>query len=232
MSDNLGDATLPEIIAVMVHDLNNPIAALGTNLRFLETLFGTSSSPDVVETMSDMRMLCDMLRRLTSNLGLLGQTDRIPARSIALDLKALALGAVERLDPQARASDMTLALDATVRTGEVFVERDPALCERALDNLLAFAIERSIARSSILLSVTKEPRVGFYIQCTTRPETPDISGHASRSRTLQAAHGRGLSLLCARLATEATGGRLEVRRDAQNLMTLEIDLGANDKQIT
>lgn len=231
MSDKLGNATLPEIIAVMVHDLNNPIAALGTNLRFLETLIGTSSAPDVAETMSDMRMLCDMLRRLTSNLGLLGQTDRIAARPIALDLKALAMGSVERLEIQARASEITLALDGTIRTGEVFVERDPTLCERAIDNLLAFAIERSISRSSILLSVTKEPRVGFAIQCTTRPETSDISGHASRSRALQSAHGRGMSLLCARLATEAAGGRMEVRRDAQNLMTLEIDLGANDKQI-
>lgn len=231
MSDKMGNATLPEIVAVMVHDLNNPIAALGTNLRFLETLMGPSSSPDVAETLSDMQMLCDMLRRLTSNLGMLGQNDRIPARSIALDLKALALGAVERLEPQARASDITLALDGTVRTGEVFVESDPTLCERALDNLLAFAIERTVTRSSILVSVTKGPRAGFSITSTARPESTEISGHASRSRVLQSAHGRGMSLLCARLATEAAGGRLEVRRDVQNRMTLDLDLRDDDKQI-
>lgn len=231
MSDKIGNASLPEIVAVMVHDLNNPIAALGTNLRFLETLVGASSSADVTETMSDMRMLCDMLRRLTSNLGLLGQSERISARPIALDLMAMALGAVERLEPQARASELTLVLDDSIRTGEVFVESDPTLCERALDNLLAFAIERAVSRSSILFAVTKGSRVGFTVQCTTRPETAENSANISRSRALQSAHGRGMSLLCARLATEAAGGRIEVRRDAQNRMTLDVDLRADDKQI-
>jgi len=231
MSEKIGTASLPEIVALMVHDLNNPIAALGTNLRFLETLLGASSSSDVTETLSDMRMLCDMLRRLTSNLGLLGQNERISGRPIALDLMAMAMGAVERLGPQARASELTLVLDASVRTGEVFVESDPTLCERALDNLLAFAIERAVTRSSILLAVTKGPRVGFNVQCTTRPEIPDNSGHISRSRVLQSAHGRGMSLLCARLATEAAGGRIEVRRDVQNRMTLDIELHTDDKQI-
>jgi signal transduction histidine kinase len=231
MSDQNSDATLREFVAVMVHDLNNPIAALGTNLGYLETLVGPSCSAEMAETLSDLRMLCDILRRLTGNLGFVGQNNRTSVRHVALDVMALAIGAIERLEPQARASEVSLDLDKRVRTGQVFVESDPTLCERALDNLLAFAIERSVMRSSIVISLMKNERVGVRLQCTTRPETSDLSGHVSRSRELQVAHGRGLSLLCARLAAEAAGGRLDVRRDAPNRLVLDLDLHTSDKQI-
>jgi len=232
MSENSGnDVTLLEIVPVMVHDLNNPIAALGTNLCFLENLLGPAPSTDVAETLSDARMLCDMLRRLVSNLGMLGQTHPPMARRMALDAAAMAMSAVERLDTQARASDVQLVLDDAIRTGEVFVESDPTLCERALDNLLAFAIERAVSRSTIVVSTMKTGSVGVNVRCTARPEPTEVSAHPSRSRQLQSAFGRGLSLHCASIAAKAMGGRVDVRRNEHDQLTLELTLRTDDKQI-
>jgi len=226
MSENLGDVTLPEIVALMVHDLNNPIAALGTNLRFLETMLGASQSKDVTETLSDAHMLCDILRRLVSNLGMLGQNNPLPARPVMMDVAAMIMASTERLGKQAEAADVKLVVDTALRTGEVFVESDPGLCERALDNLLAFAIERAVSRSSIHVSAMKKGRVGVKIRCTARPKTTEVSAHPSRSRQLQSAFGRGLSLHCACMAAEATGARIDVQREEQDQMTLELGLGA------
>lgn len=231
MPEKIGDVTLPEIVAVMVHDLNNPIAALGTNLRFLENLVGPSASSDVGETLSDMQMLCDILRRLTRNLGMLGQGEAPPARRLKIDLVALAMGSVERMQQQAEASELKLALEAAWQPGEVFVEKDPDLCERALDNLLAFAVERATSRSSIVVSVIKTGPIGVMIRYTARPETVETTVQPSRSRALQSALGRGLSMHCARFAAEATGGAVEVRRDERDTTTLTLRLHADDKQI-
>lgn len=232
MSENSNDdVTLEEIVAVMVHDLNNPIAALGTNLRFLENLLGATRSTDVAETMSDVRMLCDMLRRLVGNLGMLGQASPLMSRRLTLDTVAMAMSAVERLNTQAEASEVKLVVDGSIRTGEVFVESDSMLCERALDNLLAFAIERAMSRSSVGISIMKTGRIGVRIQCTTRPETTEVSTHPSRSRQLQSAYGRGLCLHCASLAAEAMGARVDVQRNELDQLTLELTLNADDKQI-
>ncbi len=232
MSEKSGnDVTLQEIVPVMVHDLNNPIAALGTNLRFLENLLGPGRSIDVTETLSDARMLCDMLRRLVSNLGMLGQGHSLHSRPLTLDAVAMAMSSMERLATQAQASEVTLVLEDAIRTGEVFVESDPTLCERALDNLLAFAIERAVSRSSIVISIVKTDRIGVCLRCTARPEITEVSAHPSRSRQLQSAFGRGLSLHCASIAAEATGGRVDVRRHEHDQMTLELTLHTDDKQI-
>jgi len=209
-----------------VHDLNNPLAALGTNLRFLETTLGATQSQDVAETLSDAHMLCDMLRRLVSNLGMLGQNNPPIARPVMLDMVTMIKASAERLGKQAETADVKLVVDTTFRTGEVFVERDSGLCERALDNLVAFAIERAVSRSLIIVSAMKTSRVGVNIRCTTRPKTTEVSAHPSRSRQLQSAFGRGLSLHCARMAAEATGGRIEVRHDDHDQLTLELGFEA------
>ncbi len=232
MSEKIDDVTLPEIVSVMVHDLNNPIAAFATNLRFLENLLGSSPSSEVAETLSDMGMLCDILRRLVRNLGMLGQGEVRPVRHVSMDVVALAMGAVERMKKQAEASDMKLVLDPACKPGAVFVESDPDLCERALDNLLAFAIERAVSRSSIHVTVTKSDQIGVNIRSTARPENPDTSAYATRNRALQSALGRGLSLHTAHFAAEATGGRVNVRRIEANQMSLDLVLRTDDKQNT
>jgi K+-sensing histidine kinase KdpD len=232
MSENSGnDVTLQEIVPLMVHDLNNPIAALGTNLRFLENLLGPTQSTEVSETLSDARMLCDVLRRLVSNLGMLGQTHPPPARRAMLDAVAMAMSSVTRLEKQAETSDVKLVVDGAFRTSEVFVESDPSLCERALDNVLTFAIERAVSRSSVRISIVKTEHIGVRVRCTTRPETMGVSAHPSRSQQLQSAFGRGLSLHCASLAAEAMGGRIDVRRDERDQLTIELRLHTDDEQI-
>lgn len=231
MSEVNDDVSLSEIVAVMVHDLNNPLAALGTNLRFLENMLGTVQSKDVSETLSDVHMLCDILRRVVSNLGMLGQSNPPPARPVMMDVVAMVMGSVQRLGCQAEAAEVRLVLDRVFHTGEVFVESDPGLCERALDNLLAFAIERAVSRSTIIVSAMKTDRIGVHVRYTARPESTEVSAHPSRSRQLQSAFGRGLSLHCARIASAATGGRIDMRRDDRNQVALDLVLHTDDKQI-
>lgn len=231
MSEEIGDIALHEVVAVMVHDLNNPIAALGTNLRFLESTLGPSQSPDVVETLSDAHMLCEMLRHLVGNLGMLARPNLSPGRQFSIDVASSAKDAVARLCKQAESSEVKLVLHDAVGPGDVFVEADRDLCAHTLDNLLAFAIERAVRRTEIVVSVMKTDPIGVHVQFAARPESAQASAHPSRSRQLQSAFGRGLSLHCARIAAAALGGRVDVRHEDGNTVTLELALRTDDKQI-
>jgi signal transduction histidine kinase len=230
MSEEVGDVALDEFVAVMVHDLNNPIAALGTNLRFLEASLGPSMSVDVVETLSDAQMLCEMLRRLVSNLGMIAKPGASMGKRLAIDPAVVAKDVVARLDKQAQATEVELELDAAVRPGRVFVECDREFCARAVDNLVAFAIERAVRRSKIVVTVVGDESPRLEVRFSPRPEQHETSAHPSRGSQLQAAYGRGLSLHSARLAAAVCGGRVDKRHESDGTMTLELALPTEDKQ--
>jgi signal transduction histidine kinase len=231
MSEQPSDFALHEIVAVMVHDLNNPIAALGTNLRFLETSLGPSQSADVVETLSDAHMLCEMLRRLVGNLGMLARPTLPQGGRLAFNVAQTAADAVAQLGKLAEASEVKLVLEPAARSKEVFVECDRELCARALDNLVAFAIERAVRRSQIAVYVVKAAGAVVHVRFSSRVEPAEVSAFPLRSRQLQSAFGRGLSLHCARVAATALGGRVDMRRENDNMVTLELTLPSDDKQI-
>jgi K+-sensing histidine kinase KdpD len=231
MSEEPSDIALHEVVAVMVHDLNNPIAALGTNLRFLEASLGPSQPADVVETLSDAHMLCEVLRRLVGNLGMLARPSLPSGGRLAFNVAQTAANSVAQLGKLAEASEVKLGLEDAARSEEMFVECDRVLCARALDNLVAFAIERAVRRSQIVVSLVKTAAPAVRVRFSARAEPTEVSTFPSRSGQLQSAFGRGLSLHCARAAAAALGGSVDMRRENDNTVTLDLTLPSDDKQI-
>lgn len=216
MADLGGDASLEELMAVMAHDLNNPIAALITNLSFVETSLAPGLGTETAEALADAQMLCDVLRRLAGNIDLVARRGGpTSGASAACDLVLVGREAIGRLDKQAGAAEVELVLDAGLRQGEVMVRCDRVLCGRAIDNLIAFGIERAAPRTRLVVTAAREGtearvEVRFVSRAQLHVDPPPTGAPpAQRRRYIQAAYGRGLSLYCVRLAATLLGGRLD-----------------------
>lgn len=219
MTDLSSEPSLAELVAVMAHDLNNPLAALVTNLSFIEGAIAPKDGGDLAEALGDALMLCDMLRRLVGNLDLIARREALSTGASILDLGHLVRQSVERISKQAAAAEIELALDPAPPLGEILVQCDRELLGRGIDNLIAYGLEQAPSRSRITVTATREARGGcVFMEHRRKPqivqaqEAPTLTRAEQRRRT-QALYGRGAALLCARIAAELIGGKLEVAVD-------------------
>lgn len=217
MSERFEESPFADLVAVMAHDINNPLAALVTNLGFLGSTLPPEIGDDAREALADAQMLCDVLRRLSSNLDLLARRDDANRGFSPCDLTAFARDAMARLEAQARVSEVVFAEEPGARAGEVLVDANREFFVRTLDNMLAFAIERARPRSRIDVGVDRSSglarvTVRFEARSKERPEEPSPldASSVARRRFIQATYGRGLALYCARLAASLLGARVEV----------------------
>jgi K+-sensing histidine kinase KdpD len=207
---------LSDLVTMMVHDLKNPLAALMTNLHFLQAAI-SERDHDTLDALGDSRTLCDVLERFLCNLDLLAREKDLIVRRQLVDVDAIVHEAVTRAQRHASAAGVELRLVGNRdREPSAFVDR--ALFSRALENTVANALEHAPAGSTVAIEVAlKEAEV--MITVTDARETlpalrvvdaslaPDGPVDGKR---LQWLYGRGLALLCADLAARATGARLEI----------------------
>lgn len=203
------------LVATLVHDLRNPLAALAGNLALLrEELVGVELTRHANASLDD----CDALVRRA--LGLI---------TSIVDADALSRGAIEvRPAPVRLVAEIATALasvDAAVVARELTIERavDDALVIEVdvrlfgcvlgclLDNAVRFAPRRG------LVAIRAERRgaeVEFAIGNSGPPLTPDERARVferefrAAERTAAARRGRGLGLHFCRLVAEAHGGSI------------------------
>jgi K+-sensing histidine kinase KdpD len=232
------EPALPELVAVMAHDLNNPIAALVTNLSFIEGALSPPPGSEMSEALSDTIMLCDVLRRLVGNLDLIARRERLSGGTTIADVREFVRTLVERTRKQAIAAEIDLELEPKGSTSGAVVHCDRELLGRAIENLIAYALEQAPSRTQIAVSVAgdakgvrvsvehrRRPQVAQPTE--SRPSSHPSMARAERRRQTQSLYGRGAALLCARLAAELIGGRLEVIADGEPIARLTLHAPAS-----
>jgi signal transduction histidine kinase len=208
---------LSELIVMMAHDLKNPLAALTTNLHFLQGAEGAREQ-DAIDALGDSVTLCEVLERFFRNLDILGRRQKLVARRQIVSTFALAHEAVTRARGHAASSGVGIRLEGDVDgTPSVFVDRD--LFFRAIENVVANALESAPTGSVVSVTVSGDGAESTITVTDTREAPPplkaldggglafDASGAGKR---LQGLYGRGLALLCADVAARASGARLEI----------------------
>lgn len=207
---------LSDLVVIMAHDLKNPLAALMTNLHFLQ---GSLSAPDqdAADALGDSVTLCEVLERFLRNLDLLARKQEIAARRQSLGVSAMVQEAVNRAQSAASTAGIELVLAAEA-PGEAPVVVDRDLFTRALENVLANALEHAPSGSQVRVEVTTEADEVAIVITDARDALPTVRVADGRlapaapveTKRLQGIYGRGLALLCADLAARATGARLEI----------------------
>jgi signal transduction histidine kinase len=211
MSDEAAPS-LPDLVAVMTHDLKNPLAALVTNLHFVRESI-ESADPEVVEAVSDSVILCESLDRLIRALDLVGHPPVSRARAFSTNLDSLLTELHDKLTPHAAAQQ--IALEHTPSAGLV-VEVDRDLFGVAIENAIVNALESAPRRSAVHVSIEQDAASATVVVRDARPQSPEAQASAPNlpdRKRLQLRYGRGIALLAARIAAERAGGVYATRAD-------------------
>jgi len=211
------DKRKDEFLAMLAHELRNPLAPLRTGLELLKL----EPSPQVVSrAKATMERQVSNLTRLVDDLL---DVSRISSGKIALKRKVLdarqhvsdAVGAA-----QLSASRKNLRMDVQVPDHPVMVDADPVRLEQMLGNLIGNAMKFTLPGGDIrvALEVADEWAVmrvrdtGVGIPAGQLDKVFDLFGQAATSLD-RSEGGLGIGLTVVRLIAELHGGRAQVFSD-------------------
>jgi signal transduction histidine kinase len=212
------DRQKDRFIAVLGHELRNPLAAIRASVDAM-TLLGAQDAraARLIErvdrqTTALSRMVVDLLDASRIALGKLSlESERLDLAGLLSDMLA---------EQQPRAQDAGLALLTDVTGAPVLVEADPVRLRQILDNLVGNAIKFTPAGGTIRIALVedgtrvavavRDSGVGFDAQLAREMFEPFAQRDQGRDR---AAGGLGLGLAIARRLAELHGGSLSATSD-------------------
>jgi PAS domain S-box-containing protein len=203
-----------EVLAVVSHDLKNPLATIMMSADFMLDVV-----PDVPEREQErkqfavIRRAADRANRLIRDLLDAARIDegKLALRPRSADPAGLIQETVEIFLPQAAHKEVRLENAAPDRLPPVCVDRDRTL--QVLTNLVGNAVKFTPPGGRVVVSAESDAggRVRFTVADTGPGMTPEEQGHLF-DRYWQAARtaelGTGLGLVIAKGIVEAHGGRI------------------------
>ncbi len=150
------DRRKSEFIAVLSHELRNPLAAIRTTLYVLE--HGTPGSQPVIKAREVIDRQVGHVVRMVDDLL---DVTRISRNKIELQRRPLDLSQIVRETIQDNRSHLELGgvrLELRVPNAPVMVSADGARISQVITNLLSNAIKFSPPRGAVTVSVSADPR--------------------------------------------------------------------------
>jgi two-component system sensor histidine kinase/response regulator len=203
-----------DLAQMLVHDLKSPLAAILGNLDLL-AMVGEQQWAQLVERSQRsatrlLRMILDLLdvERLESG--------RIVPDRRRVNLAALARAAMDEADVTAR---LRRVMPTTDTPGEAWIDADPALVRRVLDNLIANSIAHSPEGTRIQVSVRHRDEGVELSVIDSGPGVPPENREEVFEKYAQLQQqsagnslNKGLGLTFCRLVVEALGGTIWVEK--------------------
>jgi K+-sensing histidine kinase KdpD len=218
---------LPELMAILAHDLRNPLSALLTNIHFIQSA-ARGTAQDVDEALADSVLSCAILGQVIGNLEVLGGAfGSLCPSPTSVATRDAANQALARAAPQATLSGIAMAIAPGSANATVRVE--PVFFGRALDNLLANSLQYSPANGKIVVELAVSDARGGVLIIDAGPFVPaefresvlTESGQSIAKKRYEARYGRGLGLYCAAQAARIAGAEMTLgERDGRFLVEL------------
>jgi signal transduction histidine kinase len=205
---------LGKLLALMAHDLRNPLSALQSNVSYL-TVTREEANPDEREALADAVASCDSLAFLVDGLELIGlqlaTPDPRPTEPVAVSL--LVGEVLARHQILASSHGVKLAVEESLQEASLRVRVHRDLYGSALAHLVRNGIQHSHsggvvrvlghrdAAHWVLVLADDGTRLGEEFAVTAfLPE-----GQLAAKGRAQGRYGRGLGLYCAGLAARLAG---------------------------
>jgi signal transduction histidine kinase len=205
--------TKDEFLAILSHELRNPLAAISTAAAVLDT--GQPARDDVARLVASIRRQSQHLARLIDDLLDIGRitANRLSLRTEPVDLGCAVRSAVEALADARGLSAGRIALELEA----VWIDADPVRVTQIVENLVGNALKHTPTGKAIRVAVravdaVAELRVvdeGLGIPPELLPSVfePFTQGEQGLDRSRG---GLGLGLTLVRRLTELHGGTIEV----------------------
>jgi signal transduction histidine kinase len=206
-----------ELTRMIVHDLKNPLAGVGSNLGWIDRRLRKRAvdDPDLFEAVADARSGAE---RLVKMVGSLLEVEKAESGQLEVRRRETSLGpllreVLRRNDKAAGARSLQLELDAR---DEERAEIDPDLATRILENLLENATRYADEGGKIRLSARVVGSAAELVVANTGAEIPESvrdrifdKNHTTENKAARG-NNLGLGLYFCRLASRAHGGDVRV----------------------
>ena len=236
-SDVDDDAKNPEVyselLALVVHDLRNPLSALRSNLGYLASV---CQDPDARDAVEDSAVSCDGLAQILDNMDVL---IHVLNGSPPLPVAPLLLGRVleevtEQNQSFAKSYGVSLTLQASSKERGTRVSGHREMLSRALSNLVRNAIQHASDTPVEVTLRSARGRCGILVSDGGAPLNPDLRqsvftarGQVASKQAPNSRYSRGLGLFCAHAAALASGASVDVTPGADgrgNVFELSVPL--------
>jgi len=229
---DLQDDVLAALLALLVHDLRNPLSALHSNIDFVGSCTPSSEDPELRGALDDALASCDALGGIIDNIEMLSQAlSRVDHPKRPEPVAAMLGAVVQRHQPAAQSHGVTLELLPQAQQN-LLVTTHRGMLERAVGNLIKNAIQHAPSGSAVRVAVEDgagkcriEVRdAGRALEEAARAHAFSAEGQLA-SKTM-GRYSRGLGLLCARLAADASGAELTARASEDGTSVFALSLTA------
>lgn len=221
------------LLALLAHDLRNPLSALQSNLGYLES-FCDAKELEAREALTDVAASCSSIRHIIDNLELLGMLmqggtrTRMPERG-TVGLQGLVTETIARFEPVAQSYGARVVLTGD-HPANLNVSAHREMLSRALGNLLFNSIQHGGTSAEVSVSISASATQGAI---TCADSGPPLAGHlraqaftaegqlSSKNDTL-GRYSRGLGLFSATIAAELAGATVHVLEPVDGTSRFEI----------
>lgn len=237
MTEELEPKVLSELLAMIAHDLRNPLSAIGSNVGFIGSLVDETDE-DASEALRDSVVSCDGLLHIIDNVDLLALAlggGRVSAPG-PMAIVPLVTDIVTKNQATAASHGVELELDVAPAADRCQVSANRDMLARALSNLVKNAIQHGSGATPVRVSVTVDGAHALISVVDPGPPLdPDLGAEAFSaagqlvSKGLPAGrYSRGLGLYAARIAAEATGARIVAgtNTDGGSLLSLRVPVAS------
>lgn len=207
-----------EFIAMLGHELRNPLSALGISLHLVDR-HGASSDPRVKKALDTCHRQVQHLTRMVDDLLDVSRINRgkVELRKERLDLRSIVRSSVAVM--RARAEEMGIEIAMQVPDDEICLVGDPTRLEQIINNLLSNATKYTPSGGRVTVSLTMEANGHAWavlrVKDTGRGIPPQmlerifdmfVQVSPSQDRTHR---GLGVGLTLVRSLVEMHGGKVE-----------------------
>lgn len=207
-----------EILGLLAHDLRNPLAALSSNVGFLN-MMRKDMDEDAGEAVDDLQLSIEALSRIIDSLELVSTELRevVPPQPRPETAQAMLQPGLGQLERAAASHGVGLEVEMGDLAGcRINVSAIPF--SRALTALIHNALTVAPSRSKVLVTLAKQ---GNELLFCVKDDGPALAkelalaalsatGQSSIKTASQGRYSRGLGLYVANRAAALGGGRLDV----------------------
>jgi two-component system sensor histidine kinase/response regulator len=203
------------LVEMIVHDLNNPLAAITAYSHFLLNRIPKGS--EVAEAVQDVTESALSMNRMVLNIldvMQLQERELQPRRS-SVDLADLIESAVRTFQSTAQRAENKIEIKTQADVPPVSLDRD--LMQRVLENLLENSLKYTPKGSSVVVEagVTSDGEIaintsdrGPGVPEDKRDQVFEVCARLERDQEADLRKSRGLGLAFCKMAVEAHGGRI------------------------
>lgn len=213
---------LGQMLALLAHDLRNPLSALHSNLGYLQTVTSrkANADPDVAEAIGDGLISCEGLSHIIDNVNLFAQLLRGSAQAapVPSGFSALVSEALQHGAGLARAHGVSVDLEVSSDASRARVNLSRDLLTRALSNLVRNCVQHSPTRSRVEVRLSADEARVFVRFSDNGPSLPvgedkrtfGVVFQLAQKTGTEGRYNRWIGLYVTDIAADALGGRLSV----------------------